>query len=294
MQLAYPLELFRHDFARHVEFLKNCTVEHVPLYFMLARAQREQFFGAGASLSQMVEIFPRQVAEIRSHGLKIEVIYAGGEMATTVLDSPIQQSEFKRLCRVCTEQSIRVIGLMLPNPDRAQATDTWMDNLVRGYQWLAKAAAAYDLKICSHNTMGSGRRFYTPEDFEELLARIDRDNCGLLFCFGNFALAELDVPEMIWRFRDYIFAVHLRQVQGSFGQDHEETQFHNGIVDLPACLQALQKIGCQGILHPEHFPRFSTALSSDQRDLWQLELEPDGPTLAWTLGYVRGLMNTVL
>jgi len=294
MELAYPLELFRQDFARHVGFLKNCTVEHVPLYFMLGRAEREQFFGADASLPQMVAIFQHQVAEIRSQGLKIDVIYAGGKMATTVLDSPVQQSEFQRLCQVCAEQSIRVIGLTLPNPDRAEATDAWMDNLVTGYQWLADAAAAYDLRICSHNTMGYGVRFYTPEDFEELLERIDRDNCGLLFCFGSFALAELDVPEMIWRFRDYIFAVHLRQVQGSFGQDHEETQFHNGIVDLPACLQALQKIGYQGILHPEHFPKFSTALPSDQRDLWKLELEPDGPTLAWTLGYVRGLMNTVL
>lgn len=293
MDLAYPLETFRTDFARHVEFLKNCTVDHVPLYYTCGPDEREKFWGPHFTLEQTAEIFREQVAEIRRQGLKIDVVYSGGPMAETVLSDAQQQEQFQHTCELGAEQGIRIIGLSVPNPAREATDEVWFANLVAGYQWLADRAAEYDLKICSHCGTAWGRRFYSAEDLEQLLGSVGRDNNGLLFCFGNLALAGMDVPEMIRRFSDSIFAVHLRQVKGSFQGEHEEVQFHDGLIDLPESLRALQEIGYDGVLHPEHFPRFSTMRPSEECDLWVSEYE-DGPTLAWTLGYVRALMKVVL
>jgi sugar phosphate isomerase/epimerase len=294
MQLAYPLEQFRADFSRHVEFLRNCAVDHIPLYVMLGRAERNQWFGEGAGLDRMAEILREQVAEIRRQGLRIEVIYAGGALAATVLDNAEQQAEWRYLCPLCAELGITQIAAALPNPAREEGDDAWLARLVQGYQWLADAAAEHGLLVSSHHGVDWGRRFYHLQDYEDLFARINRPNCGLLFCFGNVALAEISVPEAIRRLAPWIFAVHVRQVTGSFREGGEEKHLHDGIVDLAACLRALRDIGYEGILHPEHFGKFTTALPSDRRDLWYLTAEPDSPALAWNLAYLRGVMDAVL
>ena len=294
MQLAYPLEQFRTDFARHVEFLKNCAVEQVPLYVMLGKGERDHWFGEGAGLDRMAEILREQVAEIRGQGLAIDVIYAGGGMAATVLDNPEQQEEWRYLCPLCAALGIKIISLGLPNPARAEGDAAWFARLVEGYQWLADVAAEHRLRICSHHGVDYGRRFYTLEDYEELFTAIARPNCGLLFCFGNIALAEIDVPTAIRRLAPWVFAVHVRQVTGTFPAGGEEKQLHDGTIDLPACLRTLQEIGYRGILHPEHFGKFSTAQPAEQRPIFsQLSLEPDGPTLAWNLAYLKGLMDSL-
>jgi sugar phosphate isomerase/epimerase len=293
MQLAYPLEQFRTDFARHVEFLKNCAVDQIPLYVMLNKGSRDTWFGAGAGLDRMAEILRTQVAEIRGQGLAIDIIYAGGGPAT-VLETPEQQADWRYLCPLCAELGITQIAGGLPNPARAEGDAAWFDHLVQGYQWLSDVAAEHGLRVSSHHGVDYGRRFYTLEDYEELFTAIDRANCGLLFCFGNIALAEIDVPTAIRRLAPWIFAVHVRQTTGSFQANGEERQLHSGTVDLPACLRALQEIGYHGILHPEHFGKFSTTLPAEQRDIFgQLALEPDGPTIAWNLAYLKGLLDSL-
>ncbi len=294
MQLAYPLEQFRQNFSRHVEFLRNCAVDQIPLYVMLSRAERDRWFGAGVGLNHMGGILREQVAAIRAQGLTIEVIYAGGTLAETVLDSPEQQEEWRYLCPLCAELGLTQIAAALPNPAREKGDEAWLARLVAGYQWLADTAAEHGLLVSSHHGVDWGRRFYSLEDYEDLFTRIDRPNCGLLFCFGNLALAEIDVPEAIRRLAPWIFAVHIRQVTGTFRGGGEEKQLHDGTVDLPACLRALQEVGYSGILHSEHFPKFSTALASDQRDLWYLPGEPDGPALAWNLAYLKGLRDATV
>ncbi len=295
MQLAYPLEQFREDFARHVEFLRNCAVEQVPLYVMLGRAERNQWFGEGAGLDRMAEILREQVAEIRRQGLRIDVIYAGGALAATVLDNPEQQAEWRYLCPLCAELGITQIAAALPNPPREQGDEVWLSQVVAGYQWLADVAAENGLLVSSHHGVDYGRRFYHLEDYEHLFSRIGRDNCGLLFCFGNIALAEIDVPSAIRRLAPWILAVHVRQTTGSFREGGEEKQLNDGEVDLSACLLALREIGYEGVLHPEHFGRFSTAPPPERRDLFgQLALDFDATTIAWNLAYLRGLIDAVL
>ncbi len=294
MQIAYPLEQFRTDFARHVEFLRNCAVEHLPLYVMLGKAERDRWFGEGAGLERMAEILREQVAEIRGQGLRCEVIYAGGGRAATVLEDQEQQEEWRYLCPLCADLGLTQVGLALPNPPREQGEEPWLARLVAGYQWLAEVAAEQGLLISSHHGVGWGSRFYHLEDYEELFTRIDRANCGLLLCFGNLSLAEVDVPTAIRRLARWIFAVHVRQTTGSFRAGGEEKQLHDGEVDLVACLRALREIGYEGILHPEHFGKFSTTLPPEQRDLFgQLAAEYDAPTIAWNLAYLRGLRDAV-
>ncbi|HEY3398674.1 MAG TPA: TIM barrel protein [Armatimonadota bacterium] len=295
MQLAYPLEQFRTDFAHHVEFLKNCTVDQIPLYVMLGREAREHWFGAGTSLDYIADLLRDQVGEIRGQGLAIDLLYGGGGLAQTILDNPEEQEEWGFLCALSAQLDVKLLGLGLPNPPREEGDAAFMDNLVGGYQWLADRAADHGLRICSHHGVDFGRRFYNLEDYEELFDRIARPNCGLLFCFGNISLAEIDVPEAIRRLRQWVFAVHVRQTTGCFAGESEERQLHSGEVDLVACLRTLQEIGYDGVLHPEHFGKFSTAPAPESRDLWgQLGLEPDGATLAWNLAYLRGLMDAVL
>ena len=293
MELAYPLELFRQNFDRHVAFLKECSADQVPLYYTCSSGERERHFKPAITLDQAAELLRGQVRTIRDSGLRIDVIYAGGGIGATILDRPEQQEEYRHICRVASEQQIKIIGLGLPNPPRANTDATWFDTLVRNYRWMSDVAASSGLKLASHCGTDCGRRFCTIADLEEWLMRVDRDNNGLTFCFGNIALAGEDVPAAIRRLARWIFSVHVRQTAGTFGKTGQERPLHSGEIDLRYCLKVLSEIGYTGILHPEHFPRFATALAPERRDLWYLAGEPDGPTLAWTLGYLRGLINAV-
>lgn len=298
MQLAFPLEITRPDFARHVAFLRECRVDQIPLYTMLDPEHYQKSFGADTSFDDILNVLRDRIETIRGQGLRIDVLYilpAYG-IQNTIGGNAGQQARFQALCRLCGELEIRHIGAFPLNEDRAAATDNWRNAMLSGARFMADAGGEYGIKISNHINMYTGSRLDTVADMEDLFARVDRDNWGLLFCFGCIALSGHDVPTMIRRWRHKIFTVHVRDVRGAWAtSDAEEAQFGTGRVDLPESLRALKEIGYSGTLHPEHFPKTPGVWPDAERIGGKLPLSSgsaDGTlSVVWTLGFWRGLLD---
>ena len=137
---------------------------------------------------------------------------------------------------------------------------------------MGEAAAVEGLSVALHINMMTGSRLDRPEDVEEFFAEVGRDNVGLMFCFGCIALAGLDVPDTIRRWRELIFVVDLRDVRGTWGANSEEAQFGTGNIDLAASLRALQEIGYEGVVRPEHFPPLGPGRTAEETLAWTLDI----------------------
>ena len=296
MQLAFPIEMDTPDFARHVAFLKDAGVDQVPIYFMRADAEPGKGFGSRDQVEEMIGTFRDQVEEIRRQGLAIDVVYPDyrGRLPNVVADDRQEREGFERLCDTCAELGFRHVGVFPQNPSRETADAAWLDTMVAGSRILSDIVGRHGMTVGYHINMVTGSRLDRPEDVDELFERVGRANVGLLFCFGCVALAGLDVPAMIRRWSDRMFIVHLRDVRGTYAHDPEEARFGTGRIDLAAGLRALADIGYNGILHPEHFPAAGSDQPPERRVLWTQPHDRDAPTIAWTLGYCRGLMRGVL
>ncbi|NLO75034.1 MAG: sugar phosphate isomerase/epimerase [candidate division WS1 bacterium] len=295
MHLAYHLETTRRDFARHVDFLKACLVEHVPIFFMLNPEDYQPAFGSGTTFDQVLGTLERQVAEVRGQGLEVEdlILFPGAGIPNTIASDPDQQARFHQLCRWCGQHQIKRMGLFPRVENREEATPKWLEDIVAGARFMADTAAEDSISLGLHVNMIAGCRLDRVEDVEDFYARVDRPNWGLMFCFGCLALAGLDLPAMVHKWGERIVLVDLRDVRGTWKNCAEEAQFGTGRIDLAGGLRALREIGYQGILRPEHFPRLDAVSSPEERKLFTQPNDPDPVSVAWTLAYTRGLLSAL-
>jgi mannonate dehydratase len=105
---------------------------------------------------------------------------------------------------------------------------------------------------------------------------------GLLLCLGCMQEAGEDVPKVIRHFgrQNKIFYVHFRNVVGTVPR-YREVFPHEGDSDMVVNLKALQEVGYQGYLVPDH--HFGFAGDGE----WAQS------SRAWQVGYIRGLMQAL-
>jgi mannonate dehydratase len=105
---------------------------------------------------------------------------------------------------------------------------------------------------------------------------------GLLLCLGCMQEAGEDVPKVIRHFgrQNKIFYVHFRNVVGTVPRCREVFP-HEGDSDMVVNLKALQEVGYQGYLVPDH--HFGFAGDGE----WAQS------SRAWQVGYIRGLMQAL-
>ena len=120
------------------------------------------------------------------------------------------------------------------------------------------------------------------EGFRRFIELVPSPYNGLLFCMGCMQEAGEDVPAMIRYFgeRHKIFYVHFRNVTGKVSR-YTEVFPYEGDGDMVANLQALQEVGYEGYLVPDH--HFGLAGDDD----WMRA------SRAWQVGYIRGLMQAL-
>jgi len=295
MKLAFPTELNRINFTEHLLFLKDCGVESIPLYFMNYGDKMELAPAVpGEQLDMMLAALVAHIIEIRSVGMSVEVLYP--DFRTNIVDvvhSGEQGAEWlKKVFSTCSELGIKDIGAFPKNPkkDEIEDLDKWDAEQIDGYQKVCALADEYGLRICMHFNMSWQSRFDTVEAIDSYFERVDCDNFGILFCFGCVALVGLDVPEMLMHWKDRLFIVHLRDVEGDWSKGNSEKQFGTGSIDLKGSVAALKKIGYKGILHPEHFPIFGSEAPSGERVLFDHAWDRGPLTTAWSLGFWKGML----
>lgn len=132
-------------------------------------------------------------------------------------------------------------------------------------------AIEYDIEVAIHNH-GPGDKVYpTPESAYEKIKGLDR-RLGLCIDIGHTQRSGIDPAGDIERFADRLLDVHLKDVSASGGEG-TTVEMGRGVIDIPAVLAALVKIGYNRVA--------------------SFEYEKDGkdplPGLAESVGYTRGV-----
>ena len=103
---------------------------------------------------------------------------------------------------------------------------------------------------------------------------------GVLFCIGTRYESGIDIFAQIRMFGPKIFHVHFRNVRGTLphNRGYEEVMLDEGDMDMLEVLRALDKVGYDGSLNPDHDP----ALKGDTPDR--------NAARAFAVGYIRALL----
>ncbi|MDR2514436.1 MAG: mannonate dehydratase [Christensenellaceae bacterium] len=132
--------------------------------------------------------------------------------------------------------------------------------------------------------MGIGRILTSKEAFDRVLSFSPSKRNGITFCQGCFSTMGEDVPSTIRHFKDRIYFVHFRDIQGNKWKFNES--FHDdGITDMVEAMRAYYDIGFEGIARPDHVP---TMIGEDNS-------KPSYGLAGnlFAVGYIKGLIEAV-
>lgn len=129
---------------------------------------------------------------------------------------------------------------------------------------------------------GIPRLFRDVESFKRAMEVYPSENHGLKLCLGCFSEMGADIVDVIDHFgnRDEIVFIHFRDVEGTMPSFHE-TFVDEGNFDEHEVVQALDRVGFDGVLIPDHVPQM-------EGDTWW-----GHRSRAYTAGYLRGLIRAV-
>ena len=103
-----------------------------------------------------------------------------------------------------------------------------------------------------------GSQIRDAEDYDEILSRVDSDQIGITVDTGHFHTAGVDVVDLICRYPDRIWNVHLKDHVGA-----QSVPIGAGEIDLPGLIAVLAEVNYDGFLalelevqDPENAPRY--------------------------------------
>lgn len=192
------------------------------------------------------------------------------------------------------EASIPFLHLYLnvdPLPPESTERDRLWDGLVEVYRELTDIAETAGVRISTHHYHLPNRLLWNYETMTRLLNEIRSPVNGVTFCQGKSQLAGDDLAANILSYSDQIFMFHIRDIVTRISDDassevekrlvdmgYLEVAFGTGEVDMVGSFRALKQIDYQGQIYPEHFP----SIAGDS-----------AVGLAWTIGYIRALDQTI-
>ncbi|MBN1247384.1 MAG: mannonate dehydratase [Anaerolineae bacterium] len=172
-----------------------------------------------------------------------------------------------------------------PEPRSAEALDAWWGQFRRVYERLVPIAEETGVKLALHpsDTPYAG----TPFDsmgYHRVIDLFPNRCVGYLYCIGTRAEAG-GAPLVLDEINNYgrkgrLFTVHFRNVRGSLATagGFEEVLLDDGDMNMARILRALQQVGFDGCINPDHIP----ALEGDQDSL--------SMGLAYSVGYIKALL----
>lgn len=132
-----------------------------------------------------------------------------------------------------------------------------------------------DIKLAIHNH-GPGDDIYpSPESAYEKIKDMD-PRMGLCIDIGHTLRIGLDPAKDIKRFADRLFDLHIKDVTMAAPKG-ENLELGRGVMDIPGVIKALRKIKYSGVMGLEYEKNAKNAF----------------PGLAESVGYARGVMNSV-
>jgi len=166
--------------------------------------------------------------------------------------------------------------------------EAYFENLVAVYKRIIPILEDSDVRLAVHtddppipDDEGLLPGITTPQQIQRLLDTVPSPKSGVLFCTRTRYESGIDIFEQIRMFGPKIFHVHFRNVRGTLPHNHgyEEVMLDEGDMDMLEVLRALDKVGYDGSLNPDHDP----VLTGDNPDR--------NAARAFSVGYIRALLS---
>ncbi|MBU3026252.1 sugar phosphate isomerase/epimerase family protein [Zobellia galactanivorans] len=141
--------------------------------------------------------------------------------------------------------------------------------------YVEEKVKSYNIKLAIHNH-GPGDKVYPSAESAYVKIK-DRDKrMGLCIDIGHTQRIKRDPSQDLTQFFDRVFDIHLKDVTAS-EHDGQTCIIGRGVIDFPAFLKTVLKLGYQGTL--------------------ALEYEAEGndplPGMMESIGYVKGILSTL-
>ena len=191
---------------------------------------------------------------------------------------------FARTLDAAGDAAIRTVTLH-PPLDGARTESERADQFARNADFYTRACArarGAGVRLATHSPWPPEKGLWGEREFDSLFDAVPDPENGLIFCFGCLHMAGDDVIRATRPLLDRIYFVHVRDVRMTHrpwapGTDTEEVFLGDGEVRPDRCLRALQELGYDGPIWPEHLPK----------------VEPERRqeiSTAWAVGYLKSLL----
>lgn len=236
---------------------------------------------------QTIDLLKRFICDLGKAGIKYTT-YAWSTLGTYETGRPLERG-------LPTRGFEQAVALAKPNAhERAFSDEQMWANYEHFMREILPVAEEADVRLQLHpndppvSHQGIARIIRSTEGYRRALEISNYSPyAGILFCVGTYG--EMtgpdgrgeDVVAAVREFgrRGLIHQVHFRNVDSPL-PNFRETFPDNGWLDMPAITRALQEVGFEGMLVPDHVP-----------DSAKLE---GGPNVAeaFIFGYIRGLIQS--
>jgi sugar phosphate isomerase/epimerase len=133
----------------------------------------------------------------------------------------------------------------------------------------------YDIKLAIHNHGPGDDVYKSPTNAYELIKNLDK-RIGLCIDIGHVARIKEDPSALAKKYKDRLFDCHLKD-EDKAEADGTPVEIGRGVINIPAFLKTMVKIGYTGNLSLEY--------EKDEKD--------PIPGTAESIGYVRGILKMI-
>lgn len=141
----------------------------------------------------------------------------------------------------------------LDGASEAEAPDQFARNCAF-YERASISARDAGTKLATHSPWPPSKGLWGAREYDSLFDAVPAPENGMIFCFGCLAMSGDDVLEVLPRFIDRTFMVHVRDVMIHANGEVDEVFPGDGLVRPDRAIALLAELGYQGAIAPEHLP----------------------------------------
>ena len=123
------------------------------------------------------------------------------------------------------------------------------------YERAVARAREAGTKLATHSPWPPAQGLWGAQEYASLFDAVPAPENGMIFCFGCMAMTGSDIREILPRFIDRTFMVHVRDVVIHADGQVDEVFPGTGQVRPDTAIALLHELGYRGALAPEHLPR---------------------------------------
>ena len=186
---------------------------------------------------------------------------------------------FARHLEAAGEAGIPCVTLHPPLDD-AHSPEEAAEQFARNCDFYARASAdarRVGTRLATHSPWPPAHGLWGAREYDSLFEAVPDPENGMIFCFGCMAMTGYDVREVLPRYIDRTFFVHVRDVVIHPDGQVDEVFPGTGQVRPDTAIKLLHELGYRGAIAPEHLPK---VFGERKNEI----------SMAWAVGYCRAAL----